>query len=71
MILNFDVLHAFKATEPISGRERRFEPGAVIMCDTGQTGPTVTIEADMSLFLVDRPIFESCCRFKNQGSTSA
>ena len=62
----FDVIHAFVATEPISGRERRFEPGEIVSLDSGQTGPTVTIEADMSLFLIDRPTFKTCCKFKNE-----
>jgi hypothetical protein len=70
MTLNFDVLHPFKAKEPISGREHRFESGAVVTCETDQTGATITIEAEMSLFLVDRSIFDSCCKFRNAGSTS-
>ena len=68
MTLEFSVLRAFEATAPISGRQRRFEVGDVVMYDSGQTGPTVTIETGMSLFLVDRSTFETCCKFKNQGS---
>jgi hypothetical protein len=62
----FDVIRSFVATEPIGGRERRFEPGDIVTYDSGQTGPTITIEADMSLFLVDRSTFKTCCEFKNE-----
>jgi hypothetical protein len=69
MIQGYDVVRAFEATAPISGRKRRFEPGEVIAYEMGQAGPTVTIEVDASLFLVDRSTFETCCKFKN-ASTS-
>jgi len=65
MTLFYDVVRAFKATEAISGRERLFEPGFVISCDTGQSGPTLTFEAHTTLFLVDRSTFKTCCKFKN------
>jgi hypothetical protein len=67
----YDVILAFEATAPISSRKRRFEPGDVIEYDLGQRGPTVTIEVDASLFLVDRTTFKTCCKFRNQGATSA
>jgi hypothetical protein len=63
MITSFNVVRAFEATEPISGRKRRFEPGDVIAYEMGQDGPTVTIEADKSLFLLDRSTFKACCEF--------
>ena len=66
----YDVIRAFEATAPISGRKRRFEPGDVIAYDMGQRGATVTIEADSSLFLVDRTTFKTCCKFRNAGATS-
>jgi hypothetical protein len=70
MILNFVVVRSFKAIKPISGREHWFEPGTVVECETSQTGPTISIEADMALFSVDRPTFDCCCKFENQGITS-
>ena len=66
MTLQFTVLREFEAREPISGRTRRFEPSEVVTSDTGQTGPTVTIEADMTIFVVDRATFKTCCKFKNE-----
>lgn len=70
MTLQFDVVRAFEATEPISGRRRRFDPGEVVTRDTGQAGTTVTFEADTILFIVDRSTFKTCCRFKNEGGAA-
>jgi hypothetical protein len=67
---DYRVLRAFETTEAISGRKRRFEPGAAIKYDTGQAGPTVTIEADLSLFLVDRSTFETCCKPNYEGGSA-
>jgi hypothetical protein len=64
MTLEFDILRAFEATEPISGRRRRFNLSEVVTCDTGQAGTTVTIEADTILFVVDRSTFKVCCKFR-------
>jgi len=64
----YSVIQAFKATEPISGRERQFGPGEIVLFHTGQAGSTITIEVDSSLYLVERSIFKTCCRFKNEGS---
>ena len=50
MIHSYDVIRPFEAVAPISGRKRRFEPGDVVIYDTNEAGPTVLIEADMSLF---------------------
>jgi hypothetical protein len=68
MTLPFTVVRAFNANSAISSRERRFEPGETLLCDTGQTGAIVTIEVDKSLFLIGRPTFETCCKFKNEGA---
>jgi hypothetical protein len=68
--IDYDVLRAFEAIEPISGRRRRFNPTEVVSCDTGQAGTTVTIEADAILFLVDLATFKACCKFRNQGSSA-
>jgi hypothetical protein len=70
MVQDYDVIRGFEATSPISGRTRRFEPGDVIACDLGQRGEMVTIEADASLFLLDRATFKTCCKFRNAGATS-
>lgn len=66
MTLQYNVLQAFEATEPISQRKHRFEPGTVVTCDTGRRGATLLIEAGTKFFLVDRSIFTACCEFKNE-----
>jgi hypothetical protein len=68
---DYDVVRAFDATAPISGRKRQFEPGDVIASAMGQVGPIVTIEVDASPFLVDRTAFQSCCKFGTCGSAGA
>lgn len=67
MKLFYSVHHAFKATDPISGREQSLEPGDTLTCDTGQTGTTILIEINGLYFLVQRITFNACCEFKNQG----
>ena len=64
----FSVVHAFNATNAISGRQREFKPGETLLCDPGQADGTVTIEIQKSLFLVERSIFETCCKWKNDGA---
>jgi hypothetical protein len=66
----YDVVRAFEATAPISGRKRRFDPGDEIAYEMSQRGPTVTIEVEASLFLVDRETFKKCCKFKNVGGSA-
>jgi hypothetical protein len=62
------VVRQFRAKSAISGVEHEFEPGDAILCESGQTGATVTIEADKSFFLVDRQTFETSCVSKNEGT---
>jgi len=50
----------------VSGRERHFQPGETFLYHTGQTGATITIEVDKTLFLVDHSVFETCCTFKGE-----
>jgi hypothetical protein len=64
----YSVIQGFRATEPISGRERQFEVGDTVLYDIGQAGTPITIEFEWSLFLVERSVFKNCCRFKNEGS---
>jgi hypothetical protein len=70
MMQPYDVVRAFEAVAPISGRKRRLEPGDVIAYETNQSGPSVTIEVDASRFIVDSDIFKACCKFKNMGSAA-
>jgi hypothetical protein len=63
----FSVVQAFKATGAISGRERQLKPGDTLLSDTPQTESMVTIEFDKSFFLVERAIFQACCKWENVG----
>jgi len=65
----YKVVRAFEATEPISGRKRKFEPGEIVICHSGQAGPTLTIEANSSYFTVDRSTLKNCCVYDNRGVT--
>ena len=65
----FSVVRPFKATNAISGREREFKPGETLLSDPGQGDGNVTIEIEKSLFVVERSIFEACCKRKNDGAT--
>jgi hypothetical protein len=65
---SFSVVHSFKATNMISGREREFMPGETLLSYPGQPDGTVTIEIEKSLFAVERSIFEACCKWKNDGA---
>ena len=67
MMLRYDVIQAFVATNPISKREHEFRSGDTFECDSGQTDDMVTIEFERSLWLVKRATFESCCKWKNEG----
>jgi hypothetical protein len=66
----FIVVHAFSATNAISGQERTFKPGERLYTLLGQTEQTVTIEANNVFFLVERSVFRACCRFDNLGATA-
>jgi hypothetical protein len=70
MTARFDVIQAFEAKEAICDRVRRFNPGDIVTCDSGQHAPTILVEADMTLFLVDRSTFDSCCKWKNEGGSA-
>jgi hypothetical protein len=67
MMLLCVVTQAFKATNPISGREHEFRPGDTFECYSPQPGNEVTIEFEDSLVLVELSALKSCCRWKNEG----
>jgi len=50
----------FEATNPISGRKRRVSPGEFFVADAGQTGASVLIEIDESLWLVEADALTRC-----------
>lgn len=62
----YKVVQAFAATAPISGTQRQFSPGEILVCDAKQSGSTLTLEvggAFTAFFLVDRSVFEACCKW--------
>jgi hypothetical protein len=61
------VMHGFKATNVISGREREFKPGETVLSTPGQTDRSVIIEIDNSFFEAERSILEACCKANNVG----
>ena len=63
MTLVYRVIKPFKAMACISGRERRFQLDETFLYDKEQFDTDVTIEAEGSLFLVDRMILETCSVF--------
>jgi hypothetical protein len=63
----FSVVRAFKATSVISGRERQLKPRDTLLSDTPQIESMVTLELDKSFFLVERAIFQACCKWENVG----
>ena len=64
----YNVVKEFAAIEAISGLKRRFYPGDIVVCNFRQNGDNLVIEVGSSLFLVERSIFETCCKFRNVGS---
>ncbi|MBZ5641410.1 MAG: hypothetical protein LAO19_01505 [Acidobacteriia bacterium] len=67
MNLPYDVLQSFAAAEAISGREHRFNVGDIIVCEMRQRGISIVIEFETTFFLVDRSVFDACCKFRNEG----
>jgi hypothetical protein len=62
----YKVIQPFTATEPISGNQQKFTPGDIVVCDAAQSGSTLTLEIGGSFtryFLLERSIFEICCKW--------
>ena len=62
----YKVIRSFEATAPISGNQRQFTSGEIVVCDAKQSGSTLTLEvggAFTTFFLVDRSVFEACCKW--------
>jgi hypothetical protein len=68
MATEWRVKSPFEATESISGRKRQIVPEEVVTADLFQLGPVITIEVDMTFFLVDSSTFRSCCDPIQEGS---
>jgi hypothetical protein len=65
----FTVVQPFKAENAISGREREFKPGEKLISDSAKGEMIVTIEFEKSLFVVERSIFQACCKWMNDGAS--
>jgi hypothetical protein len=55
----------------ISGAQQQFTAGEIVACDTAQNGSTLTLEVggDFTLyFLVERSVFEACCKWISRGN---
>jgi len=51
MTLSYSVRSAFKAMDPISGRERSLGLGDTLTCNTGQAGESILVKVNgLSLF---------------------
>jgi hypothetical protein len=62
----YKVTRPFTALAPISGAPRQFASGEIVVCDTAQNGPTLTLEVGggFTLYcLVERSVFEACCKW--------
>jgi len=66
MLQEFKVMRPFTALAPISSAQRQFTAGEIVVCDTAQSGPTLTLEvrgAFTLFFLVERSVFEASCKY--------
>lgn len=69
----YKVIQPFAATAPISPTQRRFNPEEIIVCDAEQNGSTLTFETEgpfTTFFLVDRSVFEACCKWISRTAAS-
>lgn len=66
----YRVIQPFTSTEPISGGQKKFAPGDIVICDVAEGGPTLTLEVFAGFaayFLVERSVFDACCKWINSG----
>ena len=62
----YKVIRPFTALAPISGAQRQFEAGEILVCDTAQNASTLTLEVEGGFtlyFLVERSVFEACYKW--------
>lgn len=66
----FEVVKKFTARSAISDAERIFDRGEKVICaEPGAS--TIMLETGGAFFLVDRPVFEACCKAVRPASTPA
>jgi hypothetical protein len=66
----YKVTRPFTALSPISGAQRQFDAGEIVVCDAAQNGSTLTLEVGggFTLYvLVERSVFEACCKWISRG----
>jgi hypothetical protein len=66
MRVEYMVIVPFTAVAPISGARQQFAAGEIVACDTAQSGSTLTLEVGGGytlFFLVERSVFEACCKY--------
>jgi len=64
----FEVIRPFAAVTPISGAQKHFERGDIIVCNPAQSGPTITLHKAGNFYIVERSLFKACCKTRNQGA---
>lgn len=64
----FDVVRPFVGVAAISGAKREFKPGERLMCEMPPIGSIVTFQSEKTAFVVERSVFEACCRWWNPGA---
>lgn len=58
----FDVVRPFAAIATISRAQRQFKPGERVICETRSDDSTIMFEMKSVFYLVDRSVFEACCK---------
>lgn len=65
---------AFLVEEPLqthnalTGEARIFRQGETVITYSNRSDENITIEANYSYYVVDRPEFERCCKWNNDAS---
>jgi hypothetical protein len=70
----YEVIRPFTAVAPISGAQQQFTAGEIVVCDAAQSGTTLTLEVGGAFtlyYLVERSVFEACCKWISRGMPSA
>jgi len=69
----YKVIQPFAAVAPISGAQRQFMPGEIVVCDKAQSDSRLTLEVNgafTAFFLVERSVFEACCKWISRNGPS-
>jgi hypothetical protein len=58
----FEVVRPFDAVATISGTPRRFNPGERVLCHSAPDDTRTMFEFESNFFMVERTMFEACCK---------